>query len=296
MPPLAAPPSAVPSGAAGLGWPLRLAQRLVKGVGDGAAKLRPGGTAARPRRPGRAPARPRPAPGAPAGRWPARSPRAARAGCPGWSPAPRGPAGPVPARPRRLRPRRSPQRPRSPPLASLRSGSSRKASSPDRTAALCLQRPHLGEPGPGGGPPVGERAEAQLIGQLRVAGNVPRVQQAERHPHVAAGHPAGIGRAADGVIQPGTRVPDRVPDAVRQRRDSLPGSVQEQDVEIAAWQQFAPPVSADGYEGHPRVITQTRGQPPVGGHGPPFTVGRERGEAPGRGFPGPAAHRLSTPD
>jgi hypothetical protein len=121
---------------------------------------------------------------------------------------------------------------------------------------LRVQRLHLGEPGAGRRPPVGERTETQVAGQLPVPGDMARIQQPQRDAHVAAGHLASVGRAAHGVVETGARVPDGVPDTVRQRRDSLPGTVQQQYVEVAARQQLTPPVSAHGHQRHPGLPAQ----------------------------------------
>ena len=182
---------------------------------------------------------------------------------------------------------------RRPPLASLRSGSSRNASSPLRavrsSCSACSSASRVRAPDRQSARTSG----AQVAGQPRVPGDVPGVQQAERHPHVLAGHLARFGRAAHGMVEAGARVPDRVPDPVGQGGDSRPPGVQQQHVEVAARQQLAPPVSADRHQRHPGLGAQQRGQPAVGARAAAGAIGRER--APGAGPPGRAPAGLAAP-
>ncbi len=141
----------------------------------------------------------------------------------------------------------------------------------------CLQ---FGQPGAGARTPVRQDSGAQVAGQPGVTGDVPGVQQAERDPQVLAGHLPCLGRPAHGMVEVGARVPDGVPDPVGECGDARPPVVQEQHVEVAAREQFAPPVAAHRHQRHSRLGPQQRGQPPVRARGAAAAVGRERGEAP----------------
>ena len=110
---------------------------------------------------------------------------------------------------------------------------------------LLMQHLQLRQPGAGARTPVRQDTGAQVAGQPPIPGDVPGVQQAEGHPHVLAGHLARLGRAAYGMVKPGARVPDGIPDPVGQRGDARPPGVEQQHVEVAARQQLAPAVAAD---------------------------------------------------
>ena len=89
-------------------------------------------------------------------------------------------------------------------------------------------------------------AVAQLAGQLRVAGDVPGVEQAERGLQVVAGDLRGLVDGAHRVVEAQAGVPDRVPDAVGERgRRRRPAVVQQDQVEVAARGELAAAVAAD---------------------------------------------------
>ena len=163
-------------------------------------------------------------------------------------PAPARPAGPAPGRPARCSSPRASSRTsraardrrpgqveqlgrgepcsactsRRPPRASLRSGSSRKASSP--AVRQRAARPRAA-PAAGAGAVCRQAAYAplaQLGGQRRVAGEVPSVEQAERGLEVVPGDGERLGDRAHGVVEADAGVPDRVPDRVGDRADVGP--------------------------------------------------------------------------
>ncbi len=107
--------------------------------------------------------------------------------------------------------------------------------------------------------PVGERTRSQALGQVRVAGHVPRVEQPERDLQVTLGYPPRLRHGADRMIELRAGIPDRVPDPVRDRGDAVPAVVQQQHVQVAAWQQFPPAVSAHRDESHARLSTEQAG-------------------------------------
>ncbi|MCP9971148.1 hypothetical protein LUX57_43420 [Actinomadura madurae] len=115
--------------------------------------------------------------------------------------------------------------------------------------AVAAHRRQLGEPGGRVGAPVGEDGGAQLVHERVVPGDPAGRQQAERGLHVAARHGAGLVHGADGVVEPGPGVPDRVPDAVGEGGDAGQAAVQQDEVEVAAGGQLAAGVAADRHEG-----------------------------------------------
>ena len=141
---------------------------------------------------------------------------------------------------------------------------------------LLVQPLELGQPGPGVGPPVLERALAQPRGQVRVARDVPGVQQPEGDLEVAAGHPPGLRHGPHGVVELRARVPDRVPDPVGDPGDAVPAVVQHQHVEVAAGEQFLAAVAADRDQGHAGLGAQHPGQPAIGFSCPSAAISRER--------------------
>ena len=142
--------------------------------------------------------------------------------------------------------------------------------------ALLVQRLQLGQPGPGVGPPVLERALAEPRRQVRVARDVPGVQQPEGDLEIAAGHPSGLRHGPHGVVEPRARVPDRVPDPVGDPGDAVSAVVQHQHVEIAAGEQFLAAVAADRDQGHAGLGPQHPGQPAIGFSCPSAAISRER--------------------
>src|SRR3984957_15320471 len=141
---------------------------------------------------------------------------------------------------------------------------------------LLVQPLELGQPGPGVGPPVLERALAEPRRQVRVARDVPGVQQPEGDLEIAPGHPPGLRHGPHGVIEPGARVPDRVPDPVGDPGDAVPAVVQHQHVEVAAGEQFLAAVAADRDQGHAGLGPQHAGQPANGFSCPSAAISRER--------------------
>ena len=139
-----------------------------------------------------------------------------------------------------------------------------------------VQGLQFGQPGAGRGPPVLQGPEAQRVGEVGVARDMPGVQQPEDYFEVGLGHPAGFRRGAHRVIEAGAGVPDRIPDPVGHRRDPGPPVVQQQHIEIAAGQQLTTPVPAHGDQGDPGFRAQQGRQPAVGFRTPPGAVGGER--------------------
>lgn len=143
---------------------------------------------------------------------------------------------------------------RSPPRASLRSGSSRKRSSP----AFSARSRHRACS-------CGSRLAAWLRQSARTAvrsparspaspHDGPRVEQPELDLEVLGGGLAGLGRGAHGVVQGHAEVPHGVPEAVGERGQCLGAGlavVQEQQVEVAARGEFRPAVAADRHQGRP---------------------------------------------
>jgi len=146
-----------------------------------------------------------------------------------------------------------------------------------QAGTFLVQPPELGEPGPGVAAPVLERTLAQPRGQVGVARDVPGVQQSQRDLEVVAGHAPGLRDGPDGVVQPGTGVPHRVPDPVSDLGDAFPAVVQQEHVKIAAGQQLFAAVAANGDEGYAGFSPQHPGQPAVRLCSPSATISRERG-------------------
>ena len=139
---------------------------------------------------------------------------------------------------------------RSPPRPSLRSGSRSWRRSPDLRAPLVPGRAQLGQPAAGGRAPVAEDAAAQAADQRRVAGDRPRVEQAEQHGRgrcwPAGGPPrrcAPRGPGARRCPRPGTR------SCPRASADDVAVGVQQHQVQVAARGQLAAAVAADGDQG-----------------------------------------------
>lgn len=113
--------------------------------------------------------------------------------------------------------------------------------------------------------PVGEDGRTQSGGEAEVSGDVPGVQQTELDLEVLARGLAGLGRRTDGVVEGEAEVPDGVPDAVGQGGDGagVAAVVQEEQVEVAAWGEFAASVAADGDEETPRSASEPASKRPV---------------------------------
>ena len=113
----------------------------------------------------------------------------------------------------------------------------------------CREHPvQLGEPGPRVAAPVREQLGAKPERHGGIAGDVPGVEEAEGDARVLPGRLRHLGQGADGVVEVGTGVPERVPDLPRDRRD-VDGvervEVDEHDVEVAARGELAAAVAAD---------------------------------------------------
>ena len=141
---------------------------------------------------------------------------------------------------------------------------------------LVVQVAQFGQPGPGGSPPVFQGALAQLGRQCRVTRDVPGAEQAEGHLDVGSCHPAGLGHGPDRVVQPCPGVPDRVPDAVRDRRDAVPSRVQQENVQITAGQQLAAAVTAHRDQRDPGLGAQHAGEPAICFGSPASAIRSER--------------------
>ena len=129
----------------------------------------------------------------------------------------------------------------------------------------------LGQPGLRGPPPVGEHLRAQPQREVRVAGEVSHVEQAEGDAQVSRRGLQHAGERADGVVELGARVPERVPDLLgaRPQRDVVVRD--EHDVEVGVRRQLGPPVPADRDQRGPGVGQRGAGvrlhAPLVGGGG-----------------------------
>ena len=104
----------------------------------------------------------------------------------------------------------------------------------ERPSPLAGRLGQLVEPGGRAGPPGRPGRRQQPGAQVPVAGDVPRVEQAEGGLEVAAGDRDGLVHGAHGVVQVQPAVPERVPEGVGDRRDVRAPGVDEQEVEVAA--------------------------------------------------------------
>ena len=108
----------------------------------------------------------------------------------------------------------------------------------------------LGQPVLGGPSPVGEHLAPQPQGQVRVAGEVPEVEQPQGDTEVGrrgVEHPA---RGAHRVVELGPRVPERVPDLLGARPQVDAVVPHQHDVEVGVRRQLGPPVPADRHQRH----------------------------------------------
>jgi hypothetical protein len=99
------------------------------------------------------------------------------------------------------------------------------------------------------------------------AGDVPRVQDAQRRFHVGVGDRDRFGDGSNGVVELLPGVPDRVPDPVRDLHDVRSAVVQHDDVEVTSGAELAPPVAADSDESDALGVTEQAGQPGIGFRG-----------------------------
>ena len=145
----------------------------------------------------------------------------------------------------------------------------------------------VGEPLGREPPPVGEDRRAQALAEGDVAGDVPDVEHAEQGPYVVRRHASGLGRRADRVVQADARVPDRVPDPVRELGGLLvpdPGGAEQHDVEVAARGELASAVAADGDERGPEPVPPASSNSPASHASVRSASARRRSgpESPGR--------------
>ena len=79
--------------------------------------------------------------------------------------------------------------------------------------------------------------ERKPFAERDVTGHVPDVEHAQQRPYVVRSDATSLCGRPDGVVEADARVPDRVPDPVRQLGGLLvpdPGGAQQHDVEVAA--------------------------------------------------------------
>ena len=161
---------------------------------------------------------------------------------------------------------------RSPPWASFRSGSSRKATSPWARWRSSTWSARTGSHCPGLRRHRSSARASSGVDDLGVPGHQATVEQAELGPQVVGGHVEDLGRPADRVVEAHPLVPDRIPDGVGDGADVPPTLVDEDHVEVAAGTELAPAVAADRHQSEaPEVpvggVVQEPRQPGVGGVG-----------------------------
>ncbi len=140
---------------------------------------------------------------------------------------------------------------RRPPWLSLRSGSSRNATSPAVSAALGHLRFEQREvPGAQAVAPGGTGFFEERLGHSGLAPHHPAVEQAQGHPHVLGGGAQHLRGAANRVVEVHTLVPDRVPDGVGDGLDLPVAVVDQHHVEVA--------VGAQGARPYPPTATRAR--------------------------------------
>jgi hypothetical protein len=105
----------------------------------------------------------------------------------------------------------------------------------------------------------------QSLAHLVIAGDDATVEQPQRRLHVGVGDRRGLIGSADAVVEAEPRVPDRVPELVRQRADVAPAAVvvQEHEVEITGRTELAAAVRPDREQRDARLVTQQGGEPRV---------------------------------
>jgi hypothetical protein len=97
--------------------------------------------------------------------------------------------------------------------------------------------------------PLPHRLVAQLIGEAVLAGEVAHVEERRRDGEVVTRQTTGLLHGAHRVAQLQPGIPDRVPERLGHGVHAATAVVEQQQIEIAARRQLAPPVPADGYEG-----------------------------------------------
>ena len=125
-------------------------------------------------------------------------------------------------------------------------------------AAVVPGLPQRRQPAAGRCSPVGEDGGAQPAHQARVARDVAGVEQAEQDGEILPGQPTAFVDRAHRVVEAHARVPDRVPDLVCQRGDRARAGVEQDEVEVAAGRELAPPVPADCCQRDPAVPVPRR--------------------------------------
>ena len=166
----------------------------------------------------------------------------------------------------------------------------------EQVAAPGHELVQLGQPLPSVAAPLGEQRASQAEREVRVTGQVPGVEQPQRHPEIGRRLLRRLGQRTHGVVDVRARVPQRVPDRARPVAGLHARVVHEHHVEVAVRRELAPSVPADSDQGDPdlrargpaeRIRAQLVGRP---GAGAP--VARGHGTPPGCGCPivGPAGY------
>ena len=147
---------------------------------------------------------------------------------------------------------------RSPPRASLRSGSSRYAASPATRNRLVEGGQQLRQSLPGVAAPGVQQGRTCRADQLGVAGEHAEIEQSDAGAQLATGDLGALGRGPDRVVELHAGVPERVPELVGESLDRrlLPVSelatvVQQHEIEVGARAQLAACQAADTGQRHP---------------------------------------------
>ncbi|MFC7480678.1 hypothetical protein ACFQX7_12390 [Luedemannella flava] len=98
--------------------------------------------------------------------------------------------------------------------------------------------------------PLGQGEVAQLRGELRRAGEVTGVEQAEAGLGVLGGHAERLVDGAYGVVEGESGVPDGVPDLLRDRADVAQPAVDQHEVEVGVGGHLQPAQAPERDEGH----------------------------------------------
>jgi hypothetical protein len=91
------------------------------------------------------------------------------------------------------------------------------------------------------GPPLPPHALGQPGRQLLIAGDVPRIQHGQAGRYVGAGNPKRLGNRAHAVIKTNVRVPQRIPQLIRDLPHGVGGHtiMQQQEVQVRVGHQLA---------------------------------------------------------
>jgi hypothetical protein len=115
-----------------------------------------------------------------------------------------------------------------------------------------------------GAPPLVAGGGDQLAGQVRIAGDVPGVEQAERDLDVVVRDGERLGQRADRVVQAQLGVPDRVPERGRDPVDPGLAVVQQHEIQVAVRRAVLPAQAADRDQADPgQVAGEHRRQPRI---------------------------------